>query len=306
MEEKDKRLLTRVENRISFLYIDKARIEQTEYGVCVIQGSKVVDIPITTINCIILGPGVSITHKAVCNIASAGCSICFTGSDVSVFYAYGAPATNKAKNLLTQIKYHENKNLHLKVVHKMYELRYPESRLKTKTIEELRGIEGKKVKERYEECAKESGITWTGRSYKTGEFEEQDIINKYITALNHTLYAITTAAIVALGFSQAIGFIHTGHIQAFVFDIADLYKEKYIIPLAFDLAKNEYYDRHKMLKAFRSIIVEENLMSQIVKDIIMLFQTEEDEYEDISIEAELQLWGDKSFGIFGKNYAEEP
>lgn len=35
MQEKDKHLLSRVENRISFLYIEMARIEQTQFTKCI-------------------------------------------------------------------------------------------------------------------------------------------------------------------------------------------------------------------------------------------------------------------------------
>ena len=300
LDEKDKRLLTRTEDRISFLYIDKARIEQTEYGIQTIQGKKAVEIPITTINCLILGPGISITHKAVCNIAAASCTLCFTGMDQSVFYTYGEPATHRAKNLLMQMKYHEDKHLHLDVVHRMYGIRYPDSRLKTKTVEELRGIEGQRVKECYLKNAEKYGIEWSGREYTPDDFSSQDVINQYLTALNHTLYAIVTAAIVSTGFSPAIGFIHTGHIQALTFDISDLYKEAITIPLAFELAQSGFYDRHRMLRAFRKQIVENKLMTRIVKDLFSLFGTEDG---GKSIEAELQLWDPKNFAQAGINYA---
>ena len=303
MKEDDKYLFTRAEDRISFLYIDKARIEQTEYGVCVLKGKDAIEIPITTINCLILGPGVSITHRAVCNIASAGTSICFMGMDMGVFYTYGEPSTNRSKNLLKQIRLHENKALHLNVIHKMYDIRYPSSHLKSKSVEELRGIEGLKMREAYEAAAKEYDINWNGREYKSGDFDGQSVVNQYLTALNHVLYAVTQAVIVSLGFSPAIGFIHTGHIQSLVFDIADLYKERYIIPLAFRLAKDGFYSRNTLMREFRSLIVDNRLLQDIVKTIISIFDIEED---DVSIEAELMLWGDKNFGIFGKNYATEP
>ena len=299
MDEKNKKLLTRTEERISFLYIEKARIEQTEYGIQIISGNQKIEVPITTINCLILGPGTSITQKAICNIASASCTVCVTGTDLSVFYTYGQPATNKSKNLLMQIKYHENVKLHLDIVHKMYSIRYPDEKLKSKTVEQLRGIEGRHVKEAYENAASQNEIEWNGRNYAVDNFEGQDTVNQYLTALNHALYAIVTAAIVSTGFSPAIGFIHTGHVSSFVFDIADLYKEKYMIPLAFKLAQHSY-DRHKMLAEFRKLITEEKLMSQIVNDLFSLFSTEEDAK---SIEVDLRLWGDKNFGIFGKNYS---
>ena len=302
MEEKDKHLLTRVESRISFLYVEMARIEQTEYGVEIVQGKKHSEIPITTINCLLLGSGVSITHKAVCNIAQAGCTVCFVGRDINTFYAYGEPSTRSSKNILKQIKLHENKQLHLDVVHKMYQIRYPDKKLKTKSVEELRGIEGVSVKETYTKCAEKFEVSWSGRTYNPGDFYDQDTVNMYITALNHVLYSVVTSAIVSLGFHTAVGFIHTGHMNSLVFDIADLYKENITIPLAFELALSGAYDRHKMLTKFRDTIVQEKFMKKLVSDILYIFSTDSD--SDTSIEVELQLWGDKNFGIFGKNYSE--
>ena len=72
LDEKSKKLLTRASERISLLYIEKAKIEQSEYGVQIRQGNKISEIPIITISCLILGPGTNITHRAVANIASAG------------------------------------------------------------------------------------------------------------------------------------------------------------------------------------------------------------------------------------------
>lgn len=302
VRETDKHLLSRAEARVSFLYVEKAKIQQTEYGVEIVQGNQHSEIPITTINCLFLGSGVSITHKAVCNISQAGCTICFVGMNMNTFYAYGEPCTRKSKNLLIQIKMHENKQMHLYVVHRMYSIRYPNKKLKTKSVEELRGVEGIAVRDCYAANAEKFKINWTGRSYKPNEFDKQDIVNMYITALNHVLYAVVTSVIVSLGFSPAIGFIHTGHMNSFTFDIADLYKEKYTIPLAFELSTNEVYDRHKMLLKFRELIVNEKFMKQIVNDIFTIFNTEED---FTSIETELKLWGDKNFGIFGKNYSED-
>ena len=302
MEEKDKHMLTRVESRISFLYVEMARIEQTEYGVEIVQGKKRSEIPITTINCILLGTGVSITHRAVCNISQAGCTICFVGRDISTFYAYGEPSTRSSKNILRQARMHENKQLHLDVVHKMYQIRYPDKKLKTKSVEELRGIEGISVKETYLRCAEKFGVSWSGRVYKPNDFYDQDTTNMYITALNHTLYSVVASVIVSLGFSTAIGFIHTGHVNSLVFDIADLYKESITIPLAFELASSGAYDRHKILTKFREAVVQEKFMKRLVNDILHVLSTEDDQYT--SVEVELKLWGDKNFGVFGKNYSK--
>lgn len=302
IDETNKHLITRSDSKISFLYIEMAHIEQTDYGVEIVQGKKHSEIPITTINCILLGPGVSITHRAVCNISQAGCTICFVGRDISTFYTYGEPSTRSSKNILKQIKMHENKQSHLDVVHKMYQIRYPDKKLKTKSVEELRGIEGTSVKETYSRCAEKFGVSWSGRVYKPDDFYGQDTTNMYITALNHALYSVVASVIVSLGFNTAVGFIHTGHVNSLVFDISDLYKENITIPLAFELASSCAYDRHKMLAKFRDTIVQEKFMKKLVNDILYIFSTDDD--TDTSIEVELRLWGDKNFGIFGKNYSK--
>lgn len=304
MEEKDKHLLTRAEDRISFVYIEMARIEQTEYSVQIIQGKQFTEIPITTINCLILGPGCSITHRAIGNIAQAGCTICWMGEQAGVFYTYGEPATHHSKNILTQMRYHEDRNLHLKIVHRMYEIRYPGKKLKTKTLEQLRGVEGLAVRELYTQLAEQYGIEWTGRKYNIDDFDGQDNINKTLTILNQFLYAIIHAMLVTMGYSPAIGYIHTGNMMSFVYDIADLYKEKLTIPLAFELASQHTYDRKKTLRAFRDRLVELDLMSSIVKDLKTLF-TDASIYVSTP-EATLELWNGYNFVNSGKNYSENP
>lgn len=286
LEEKSKKLLTRAKERISLLYIEKARIEQSEYGVQIRQGNKISEIPITTISCIILGPGTTITHRAVSNIAQAGCSICWMGMNQAVFYAYGEPATNKSKNILKQMHYHESKVLHTEIIHKMYNWRYPNDKIKSMTLNKLKGHEGIRVKECYERCAKLYNIDWDGRIYDKFDFEKSDTVNKYISALNNILYAITEAIILIMGYSPAIGFIHTGRINSFVFDISDLFKERLTIPLAFKLTKEYgFFNRDLMIKEFRKEITEQKTIKQMVKYLEELFS------DDVSlIDAELKIW----------------
>lgn len=301
MNESDKHLLTRSQDRISFLYVEMARIEQTEYGVEIVQEPGRTEVPITTISCLILGPGVSITHRAVENIAKAGCSICWTGRDMTAFYAYGEPVATSSKNILLQAKYHESKLMHMQVVREMYSIRYPGERIKTKSLEELRGIEGQHVKKIYEQNASQYHVLWNGRSYKTNDFHSQDVPNQYLTALHHILYAIVQSVIVTMGFSPAIGFVHTGKMQSFVYDMADLYKERLTIPLAFRLsAQYGAYNRKEMLRAFRAEIVNFHLMQAIADDLKRLFQGDAKTTQEIT----LQLWDYGMMVKAGVNYGK--
>ena len=304
MDITNKHILTPAKEKISFLYIEKARIEQTEYGIQVIQGRNYSEIPIATIACLLLGPGVSITHRAVENIASAGCSICWMGEYGTKFYCYGEPMTSHSKNILMQMKYHESTALRMKIVRRMYQIRYPNAHIKSKKIEELRGYEGQHVKECYQRLSEEYNIPWQGRVYHTDDFSQSDDINKNLTMLNQYLYAIIEAILVTMGFSTAIGFIHTGNIHSFVFDIADLYKETVLFPLAFRITANDGYNLAKLRKEFHKTVQEHHLMKQIINDLKKLFIDAEEVCQIPEIEGE--LWNYKSFVKSGINYANKP
>ena len=257
------------------------------------------EIPITKFNCLILGPGTSITHRAISNIASAGCCVAWMGSYLNNFYAYGTPMGQSSARLLKQIQCHESKLKHLQIVRHLYAIRYPSEKIKFKTLDELKGIEGLKVKECYNRYAQIYNIPWSGRSYDKNNFESSDVVNQYITAINQLLYAIVQAVIVFLGFSPAIGFIHTGNMQSFTYDIADLYKERYTIPLSFNLSTEGYFDREKMQLEFRNLVSQNKLMKNITNDILSLFEDTGYAVDDVT----LNLWDYNSLVKSGCNYS---
>jgi CRISPR-associated protein Cas1 len=47
---------------------------------------------------------------------------------------------------------------------------------------------------------------------------------------------LSEAAILAAGYAPAIGFLHRGKPQSFVYDIADVYKFETVVPAAFETA----------------------------------------------------------------------
>lgn len=75
------------------------------------------------------------------------------------------------------------------------------------------------------------------REYNPDDFENSNVVNKALSAANVALYGVVHSVIVAIGMSPGLGFVHTGHDLSFVYDIADLYKSKITIPIAFDIAK---------------------------------------------------------------------
>ena len=151
----------------------------------------------------------------------------------------------------------------------MFSFRFKGEDVSTKTLSELMGMEGKRVKETYERLAVEYGVGWKGRSYIPGKFELGDMTNQIITASNAALYALITSSVYHLGYSPHIGFIHSGSPLPFVYDLADLYKEELCIDLAFKLTyeMGGMYNRHKVAEEFRERVIDSNLLSRIPKDI---------------------------------------
>src|SRR5262249_31216966 len=124
----------------------------------------------------------------------------------------------------------------LAVVYRMYQKRFPGADLTGKTLQQVRGMEGLRVRQAYEKAAAEDGVHWGGRNYDQDEWDDASAANRALSAANACLYGVCHAAIVSTGYSAALGFIHTGRMLSFVYDIADFYKADLTVPVAFRLA----------------------------------------------------------------------
>lgn len=152
------------------------------------------------------------------------------------FYSSGQPGGARSDKLLYQAKIALDEQLRLKVVRKMFELRFGEPAPAKRSVDQLRGIEGGRVKAIYKNLANKYAVDWNGRRFDVGQFDKGDIPNQCISAATACLYAITEAAILAAGYAPAIGFIHSGKPLSFVYDIADIIKFDTVVPIAFEVA----------------------------------------------------------------------
>jgi CRISPR-associated protein Cas1 len=102
-----------------------------------------------------------------------------------------------------------------------------------------------------------------------GKFDLSDLTNQILTSANAALYGILCSAVHSMGYSVHIGFIHSGSPLPFVYDLADLYKERLCIDLAFSLTRElaGRYDKHKISGAFRESVLEMDLLAKIGSDI---------------------------------------
>ncbi len=226
--------LPRLKDSISYLYIEHAVIQQDNQSIVAIDQNGTTPIPLAAVTCLLLGPGVKVTHAAIRAICNNGCMAIWCGENMGRFYASGIGETRSSKNLLKQAAACMDEARHMEAVRKMYQLRFPNVQTDGLSLQQIRGMEGIRVRKAYALAAKITGVTWKKRTYKTTDWDESDPINKALSEANALLYGVCHAAIVSLGYSAGLGFVHTGKQLSFVYDIADLYKTETTIPVAFE------------------------------------------------------------------------
>ncbi len=302
---KDLRELPRLTDSISYLYIERAVIEQEAASVTAFRKGERIPIPIATISTLFLGPGTSVTHAAVKTIAESGCMLIWCGEGVSRFYASGMGETRSAENLLRQASLCMDAEAHMEVVRRMYIIRFPKISCEGKSLQQIRGMEGIRVREAYKMWSKNTGVPWHGREYKNNSWEDSDEINQAVSIANTVLYGVCHAAIISLGYSPALGFVHTGKQLSFVYDIADLYKANVTIPAAFSAIARRTQPIDIAIRTMtREFIKKHGVMKRIAGDIDWVFSSAED--ADINKDGVGKLWNDNTIAINGGiNYAQE-
>lgn len=227
-----------LKDRNSMIFIGMGRIDVKDGSFVVIDevnGERML-IPVGSIACLMLEPGTRISHAAMKLAAEVGTLITWVGEGGVRFYSAGQPGGARSDKLLYQAKLALDEQLRLLVVKKMFELRFGEEAPQRRSIEQLRGLEGARVRKLYTALASQYGVTWNGRRYDRTDWAGSDRVNQCISAATSCLYGITEAAILACGYAPAIGFLHTGKPLSFVYDIADIIKFDTVVPLAFRVA----------------------------------------------------------------------
>ena len=297
--------LPRIEDRVSFIYVEHAKINRQDGALTVMDSKGIVRIPAAIIGILLLGPGTDISHRAVELLGDTGTSIVWVGERGVRLYANGRPLAHSTKYLEKQAVLFSNRNTRLLVARKMYQMRFPGEDVMKLTMQQLRGREGARIRNLYRQEAKRYEIDWTKRDYDPNNYEDGSPVNKALSAANVALYGICHSVIVALGMSPGLGFVHTGHDKSFVYDIADLYKAEYTIPLAFKLAsevtEDEDIGRLARLR-LRDKCIDGKLMKKIVRDLQYLMEINPE--DDIKIET-INLWDEKGKLVkYGVNYTE--
>ncbi len=76
---KDLTSLPRVKESLTFLYVEKAVINQEALSVILNLEEGNVPVPVSSLTVLMLGPGTSVTHEAIKVITDNGCSVVWCG-----------------------------------------------------------------------------------------------------------------------------------------------------------------------------------------------------------------------------------
>jgi len=252
------------------IFIQYGRIDVKDGAFVVIDevNGERMHIPVGSVACLMLEPGTRISHAAVKLAATTGTLLIWVGEAGVRLYSVGQPGGARSDKLLYQAKLALDKDLRLKVVRKMFEMRFGEPAPERRSVNQLRGIEGARVRKTYELLAKQYGVKWKGRRYDPKDWEAGDVVNQCLSAATSCLYGVTEAAILAAGYAPAIGFIHSGKPLSFVYDVADVFKFETVVPVAFKIAaKHPAKPDREVRVACRDIFRSSKLLKKIIPSI---------------------------------------
>lgn len=263
-----------IKERMSIVFVEKGEIDVVDGAFVVVdqQGFRVrpvlTHIPLGGVACIMLEPGTRVSHMAAALAARVGTLLVWVGEAGVRLYSSGQPGGARADRLLYQAQLALDDALRLKVVRKMYAMRFGEEPPARRSVEQLRGIEGARVKRSYQLLAQKFGVKWSGRAYNPEDWDVSDLPNRCLSSATAALYGVTEAAVLAAGYAPAVGFIHTGKPLSFVYDVADIYKFDTVVPAAFQVAASNPPNPERAVRlACRDIFRKTKLLERIIPDI---------------------------------------
>lgn len=258
-----------MKDRVSVLFVEKGRLDVLDGAFVVVDKNGVrTHVPVGAVACLMLEPGTRVSHAAVVLAARVGCLLVWVGDGGVRLYASGQPGGARADRLLYQASLALDAEARLRVVRKMYALRFREEAPSRRSVDQLRGIEGARVRRMYELIAARYKVDWDGRNYDHSRWESGDVPNRCLSAATACLYGVTEAAVLAAGYAPAVGFIHTGKPQSFVYDVADLFKFETVVPVAFRVAAGSPTDPERAVRvACRDSFRQTRLLHRIIPTI---------------------------------------
>lgn len=255
-----------MKERLSLLFIERGNLDVLDGAFVVVDKNGVrTHIPVGGVACLLLEPGTRVSHAAAALASRVGTLLIWVGEAGVRLYASGQPGGARSDRLLYQAKLALDDDARLKVVRKMYTMRFKEAAPSRRSIEQLRGIEGARVRQTYQLLAQRFGVVWKGRRYDRNDWDMSDLPNRCLSAATSCLYGVTEAAVLAAGYAPAVGFIHTGKPLSFVYDIADIVKFDTVVPEAFKVAARKPAEPDRVVRlACRDVFRRTNLLERLI------------------------------------------
>jgi CRISPR-associated protein Cas1 len=259
-------LLPKIRDRLSYLYAEQCVIEREESAIAIWDDEGMTQVPVASVALLMLGPGSKVSHAAITILVGEG--------GVRM-YAFATGGTHSAARHIRQAELVTDPESRLRMVRKLYGMRFPEALDPHVSIEQLRGKEGQRIRLAYQNFAQKYGVEWEGRNYDRNRWQSEDTINRAISAANACLYGVCHAAILSMGFSPALGFLHTGKQLSFVYDVADLYKLDISVPAAFEATASGTENVERAVRlALRDRFKETRFVAQVAQDLMSFFGNE--------------------------------
>lgn len=290
-------------DRVSILYVERCHVDRAENAVVIVNRERTVRVPAAFVASLLIGPGSRITHGAVRLLADSGTALCWVGEHGVRMYAAGLGPSRSSAATIRQAALVSRTTDRLAVARRMYQMRFPGEDVSSATMQQLRGREGARVKKVYKAESARTGVAWAKREYRAGDaFAAGDDINRALSAAHSALYGVAHAAIVGVGASPALGFVHTGSAVSFVLDVADLYKAETSIPVAFDAVAAGHTKESDVRLAMRDLFKERHLLGTIVRDVMdLLGLTDTQNQADL-----LALWDEAAGSVPGGTNWSDP
>jgi CRISPR-associated protein Cas1 len=285
----DLRILPEFTERLSYLYVERARVERHEGSIALLADAPcdglaangedtMTEVPVCDVAVLMLGPGTSATHAAMSVLARHNCLVAWVGEQGVRAYAFAIGGSRSSERLLRQAKAATDPELRLQMVRRLYGMRFPGTAGPDLTVEELRGMEGHRVRQAYAQAAERVGIAWQRRDTDNDAWEDADDPNRALSAAYACIYGVCHAAVLGMGYSPALGFIHTGHQLSFVYDLADLYKLDLALPVAFEQAAQGPLNLERRVRqALRDRFAQTRFLGRVADDLVALFDGVEED-----------------------------
>ncbi len=180
--------LVRADERISFLYFEHCVVNQAENAIAITDDEGTIRVPVATLGVLMLGPGTTISHKAMATIGENGASVVWVGERGVRMYASGRPLTHSSRLLVRQARLVSNTRTRLAVARRMYQMRFPDEDVSSLAMQQLRGREGARVRKVYGHWSKETGVEWKRRDFDPDDYDTGSEINKALSAAHACLY----------------------------------------------------------------------------------------------------------------------